>query len=272
MHPLLLLVTLAALAAPPTAVLAKVYERCELARELATVHGVSGDDLAVWVCIAQHESDYNTTAIGHVGEGGDHGIFQISDLYWCSHSPGRGKACGMSCSQLLDDNIGDDMACAKRIHREHQGLTGNGFNAWAVYPLYCKRPDRAAKYVEGCFAGTGNEIEPQPFYGLPPPAITAPPPPAWPRPRPPAAVYGVATTTPAPAAASRALTASWPSWRGWGQAPSAPPAMPRATSRVTPTPHRFSAGVQQQTAVPRRFATDPRNFWNWAYLPRRRWF
>lgn len=191
---LLLAVALAALALCADPAAAKVYDRCELANELLHRHGMSADEVPIWVCIARHESEFNTQAVGHVGEGGDHGIFQVSDIYWCSHS-GRGKACGMSCSELLDDDISNDVACVKKIHREHQGLTGNGFNAWAVYSRYCKSPERAAKYVEGCFGGTGNEIVPQPFYGLPPPAITAPPPPARRRPRPTAATASTAVAT-----------------------------------------------------------------------------
>ncbi|KAE8737425.1 Lysozyme [Frankliniella occidentalis] len=245
---------------------AKVYERCELARELMHSHDVPRDQLAVWVCIARHESEYNTTAVGHVnGDGsGDHGIFQISDLYWCSHQ-GRGKACGMACSELLDDNIADDMQCAKRIHREHQGLSGNGFNAWAVYAQHCKRPERAAKYLEGCFSGTGNEIQqPHEAYGLPPPAITAPPPRARPtaapvaRPVRPAASYGLpppaapARRWYAPAAPRPAVVAPVPRF-SWQAAPAPPP---RPTLRSNP----------------QRVAADPRNFWNWQRGATRRWF
>lgn len=251
---------------------AKVYERCELARELASVHGVPREDLPVWVCIAQHESTYNTSAVGHVGEGGDHGLFQISDLYWCSHR-GAGKACGVSCEQLLDDDISDDVACMRRIHREHQGLAGNGWSAWAVYPLYCKQPERVAKYVEGCFPGAANEIQPQPFYGLPPPAITAPPPPRYhayhpqttPRPAPAqrlaAAYYGLppaAAPRPAPRPVSAPAFSRWsfPRFTTSWTAPSPPP--------PPPPPRRLPQ--------PQRPASDPSNFWNWQFLSRRRWF
>lgn len=57
----------------------KVYERCELARELRDVHEAASHQLATWVCIAEHESQYNTSAVGHLsGDGsGDHGIFQV---------------------------------------------------------------------------------------------------------------------------------------------------------------------------------------------------
>lgn len=33
---------------------------------------------------------------------------------------------------LRDDDIKDDVICAKRIFRQHKHLHGNGFNAWYV--------------------------------------------------------------------------------------------------------------------------------------------
>lgn len=126
---------------------ARVYERCELARELRDKHQISQAHVPIWVCIAQHESNYNTSAVNW--DSGDHGLFQISNLFWCS-PPGNGHACGLSCASLEDDNIEDDIACAKRIHREHTRLSGDGFNAWVVYQTYCKGP-QVQKYVEGCF-------------------------------------------------------------------------------------------------------------------------
>lgn len=33
-------------------------------------------------------------------------------------------------SELRDDDIKDDIKCVKRIFRQTQHLTGNGFNAW----------------------------------------------------------------------------------------------------------------------------------------------
>jgi hypothetical protein len=129
-----------------------VYERCELARELKDVHNISEDQIATWVCIAKHESEFNTSAVGHMNSdgSGDHGLFQISDLFWCS-PPGKGWACGVSCADLEDDDIKDDVVCAKRIYRQHQRISGNGFTAWAVYETYCARKEAVHKFVEGCY-------------------------------------------------------------------------------------------------------------------------
>ena len=123
------------------------------------------------LCLVQWESNYNTSAIGTLNADGsaDHGLFQISDKFWCSGPGSLGEACGLTCQrtftltrflsavlrylgyllrlgflfgypELRDDDIKDDVICAKRVYRAHQKLTGNGFNAWWVrlcFLLFC---------------------------------------------------------------------------------------------------------------------------------------
>uniref|UniRef100_A0A8D2JHZ7 lysozyme n=1 Tax=Varanus komodoensis TaxID=61221 RepID=A0A8D2JHZ7_VARKO len=83
----------------------KIFQRCELARVLKQhqLEGFVGRKVADWVCLAQHESSYNTAAVHDNGRSRDYGIFQIN--------------------KLLDDNIADDIACGKQIAREARGLT-----------------------------------------------------------------------------------------------------------------------------------------------------
>uniref|UniRef100_A0A182PMJ8 lysozyme n=1 Tax=Anopheles epiroticus TaxID=199890 RepID=A0A182PMJ8_9DIPT len=128
----------------------KVYKRCELAQELYYRHGLPYDQIATWVCIAHRESGYNVSAIGRLNADGseDHGLFQISDIYWCS-PPGKGWVCGLSCSDLEDNDLTDDVECMRTIYEEHTRLSGDGFNAWAVYRPYCK--GRSDHYIDGCF-------------------------------------------------------------------------------------------------------------------------
>ena len=35
-------------------------------------------------------------------------------------------------ADLIDDDITDDVKCVRTIYEEHEGLSGNGFNAWLV--------------------------------------------------------------------------------------------------------------------------------------------
>ncbi|KAK5640423.1 hypothetical protein RI129_011234 [Pyrocoelia pectoralis] len=137
----------------------KVYKRCELARELQEVYEIPQTQLATWLCISNYESHYNTSA--HNSGTGDHGLFQISELYWCS-PPGVGLACGVSCADLKDDDIEDDVICARRIFRQHQRLTGDGFNAWAVYKLHCSNKEHRDTFLKGCFdTKNANSTAPQ---------------------------------------------------------------------------------------------------------------
>lgn len=142
----------------------KVYERCELARELLNQHQVPMNQIATWVCIAKHESAFNTSAIGRLNWDGseDHGLFQISDIYWCGES---GKACGVQCTEMRDNDITDDVKCIEQIYEEHQRLSGDGFNAWTVYPR-CR--GQSSQFIDGCFDdSSANEIMPyKPIPGI----------------------------------------------------------------------------------------------------------
>lgn len=109
---------------------AKIYERCELARELHFIHNLPFNQIATWVCIAKYESNFNTSAVGHLNAdgSGDHGLFQISDIFWCS-PPGRGWVCGLSCAKLENSDISDDVECMKKIYDEHQRLVFTFFSS-----------------------------------------------------------------------------------------------------------------------------------------------
>ncbi|XP_030080875.1 uncharacterized protein LOC111601710 [Drosophila hydei] len=134
----------------------KIYSRCELAQELYYKHKLPMQEIPTWVCIAQHESSFNTAAVGRLNTDGseDHGLFQISDLYWCTHGEGGGKACHIECDRLLDSDIMDDVQCIRTIHEEHTRISGDGFNAWTVYNGHCRSQNLAQ--LSDCFSG--NEI------------------------------------------------------------------------------------------------------------------
>lgn len=100
------------------------------------------------MCIARHESNFNTSAVNT--DTNDHGIFQISELFWCDKYGYERRACHICCSNLEDDDITDDFKCAKKIHKAHTRLSGDGFNAWVVYHQHCSG-GRSSKYLSGCF-------------------------------------------------------------------------------------------------------------------------
>nr|1IP7_A Chain A, LYSOZYME C [Homo sapiens]1IP7_B Chain B, LYSOZYME C [Homo sapiens] len=128
----------------------KVFERCELARTLKRLgmDGYRGISLANWMCLAKWESGYNTRATNYnAGDRStDYGIFQINSRYWCNDgkTPGAVNACHLSCSALLQDNIADAVACAKRVVRDPQGI-----RAWVAWRNRCQNRD-VRQYVQGC--------------------------------------------------------------------------------------------------------------------------
>ncbi|XP_060520008.1 uncharacterized protein LOC132698126 [Cylas formicarius] len=129
---------------------AKIYDKCELARELKNFD-LPDQQIPTWVCIAKYESLFDTSATNNGT--GDHGLFQISQQYWCS-PPGFG--CNKRCSAFRDDDIADDVECIRRIFNEHKRLSGDGFNAWAVYPLYCSGDN--SQFLKGCPDGDGDGV------------------------------------------------------------------------------------------------------------------
>uniref|UniRef100_A0A8D0DZN7 Lysozyme n=1 Tax=Salvator merianae TaxID=96440 RepID=A0A8D0DZN7_SALMN len=132
---------------------AKVFERCELARtlNLQALHGYRGYTLGNWVCMAYHESSYNTRALGPPNSDGsrDYGIFQINSR-WCNDEQNlTGNAILLSppsshLLSFLNDDIEDDIVCAKRIVREPQGM-----NSWKAWRRNCNGKD-LSPYTRGC--------------------------------------------------------------------------------------------------------------------------
>lgn len=74
MFPLIVILLLLNLSA------AKIYDRCELANQLLTVHNFPESQLADWLCLIEGESSYNTGAISQPEYDGvrDYGLFQVS--------------------------------------------------------------------------------------------------------------------------------------------------------------------------------------------------
>lgn len=132
----------------------KVYDQCDLARELYMTHGLPMDMVATMVCIANHESHFNSSAIGRRNTDGsfDYGMFQISDKFWCSPQEKFGGGCNLECNHLLDSDITDDVRCVKKIYQETSKFSETGFNAWAVYSRNgsdCKNGSHT--YISDCF-------------------------------------------------------------------------------------------------------------------------
>ncbi|OCT66876.1 lysozyme C-1 [Xenopus laevis] len=127
---------------------AKVFTKCELAKVLKAggLDGYYGYSLANWMCLSYYESRYTTNAMYDNGWSRDYGVFQINSYWWCNDGKTSGAvaACGISCSNLMNDDITDDITCAKRVVRDP-----NGMGAWVAWNNYCKNKD-VSSFVSGC--------------------------------------------------------------------------------------------------------------------------
>ncbi|XP_018014658.1 lysozyme c-1-like [Hyalella azteca] len=120
----------------------KIYTKCELAKELKCIYGFAQSSLGDWVCLVQHESSFNTAAVGQNKGSKDYGLFQINDYYWCNSGTGTND-CNINCDKLKDNDIADDVKCAKKIFGRH------GFNAWYGWKNNCKGKNLSS-YTSGC--------------------------------------------------------------------------------------------------------------------------
>lgn len=126
-----------------------VYDRCGLARELNGLGVAQGNTLDTYVCIALHESSYNTDAVGPPNTDGssDYGIFQINNAYWCSD--GRfpsSNGCNVRCQDLLGQRgVKRSLQCAELVKRKQ------GWSAWTTY-YKCTNPQSNAD----CFRNSGS--------------------------------------------------------------------------------------------------------------------
>lgn len=110
-----------------------VFEVCDMARQLLD-NNIPLEELDIWMCIIHRESNFNTSkvSIQHSDGSREHGLFQVSDTWWCS-PPGNGTGCNIDCAKFKDTNITDDVTCALTIRNSREG-----FSAWESYNRWCK--------------------------------------------------------------------------------------------------------------------------------------
>uniref|UniRef100_A0A8C5WKI9 lysozyme n=1 Tax=Leptobrachium leishanense TaxID=445787 RepID=A0A8C5WKI9_9ANUR len=127
----------------------KVYERCELARDMKSygLDGFKGYSLPNWVCTAYYESRFNTNSTNLNSDGStDYGIIQINSRWWCNDfkTPRSHNACNINCDVFLKADIGPAMTCAKRVVSDP-----NGMAAWVGWKKYCNGKD-LSQWTRGC--------------------------------------------------------------------------------------------------------------------------
>ncbi|XP_055839269.1 lysozyme-like [Episyrphus balteatus] len=113
----------------------KQYMRCELCKELIQKYNFDKTFLSNWICMIEHESGRDTTKVSRKPNGSaSYGIFQINSKGWCTIGR-KGGICNTKCEDFLNDNITDDVACAKKIYARE------GFQHWSGWVRNCKKPE-----------------------------------------------------------------------------------------------------------------------------------
>uniref|UniRef100_A0A1W7RA98 lysozyme n=1 Tax=Hadrurus spadix TaxID=141984 RepID=A0A1W7RA98_9SCOR len=122
---------------------AKVYERCELARDLVQKYQFNQCDIGNWICLIEHTSSYNTSAKrGPYPDGShDYGIFQINSD-WCGSSESTNE-CGVTCDAFITDDLTAAAKCALKIY------SVRGYETWTDWIFKCEGKD-LNKYVQDC--------------------------------------------------------------------------------------------------------------------------
>lgn len=96
----------------------KIFSECEFVEELYKTHEIPCDEIYKHFCIA------NTLLHTSANNAGFIGIYKIGTQWWCGEEEPGGN-CNVKCSDLLDDDIADDVACANKVLESH-GLDGWG--------------------------------------------------------------------------------------------------------------------------------------------------
>uniref|UniRef100_A0AAG5DJ19 lysozyme n=1 Tax=Anopheles atroparvus TaxID=41427 RepID=A0AAG5DJ19_ANOAO len=129
----LLLVALACFLLPAS-IDAKIYTKCELAKQL-TANGISRTYQGHWICLANAVSGLDSNKTTPLpNQTANYGIFQINSKDWCRVGYKGGK-CNVRCEDLATDSVTIAIQCSKLIQQQ------KGFNEWQLWQKKCKGKD-----------------------------------------------------------------------------------------------------------------------------------
>ncbi|KOX69282.1 Lysozyme c-1 [Melipona quadrifasciata] len=105
---------------------------CQAVNELERAR-VERTLISNWVCLMQSESKMNTRLVTgpKTASSFSFGIFQINSAKWCSRGH-SGGLCNKRCEDFANDDIQDDIVCARKIQ------SMEGFKAWDGWMKKCK--------------------------------------------------------------------------------------------------------------------------------------
>ena len=89
----------------------KTFSTCELVNDLNKLYEVPRESIYKHLCIFGENLYTNRASEKFFG------IYRIGSQWWCGKDDPDGK-CDAKCSDFLDDDIADDVACASKILRD----------------------------------------------------------------------------------------------------------------------------------------------------------
>jgi hypothetical protein len=117
----------------PNVVLMESLEPCQFVRFLKeNLHMEKAEIYKHYCVVSLH--------LMNKSDGEIYGIYRISSKYWCNDGFLPGMDCSMHCSDLLDDDITDDVACAKII------MNRQGVNAFKEKEETCRARQKTVDF------------------------------------------------------------------------------------------------------------------------------
>nr|XP_060615719.1 alpha-lactalbumin-like [Anolis sagrei ordinatus] len=114
------------------------YKKCELYDELMKngLDGFEGLNLGHWICLTLFATGYNTNHYEFTRGIPYYGLFYLSGREWCTNERHASKnLCKIHCEKFLDDDIRDDIECAKKVAASKKGML-----SWKPFQDYCRHP------------------------------------------------------------------------------------------------------------------------------------
>ncbi|EDW74033.1 uncharacterized protein Dwil_GK21589 [Drosophila willistoni] len=122
----------------------KKYLRCELTRDLVEKYNFDKTFLSNWICLVEHESALDTSKITtKENNSKNYGLFQINSKDYCAEGR-KGGRCNKRCEDFSNDDIGDDVACARMIQEQE------GFKYWKGWDRFCRNPQNLPNLRISC--------------------------------------------------------------------------------------------------------------------------
>ncbi|XP_042307400.1 lysozyme C, milk isozyme-like [Sceloporus undulatus] len=122
------------------------YTKCELYEELLKhgLDGYNGIGIGHWMCLVLFATQYDTSHYEFTQGHPYYGVFYLSGRVWCTNERHLSmNLCKIDCEKFLDDNLKDDVECAKKV-----ASTKGGMLSWKPFSDYCRHPMPEIVYWE----------------------------------------------------------------------------------------------------------------------------